>query len=161
MSWRQPCYCLICLCLPISKRGAFETRCRLCSKWWRPNRPKAQLLDVGGQPQRNVSSRPEMRGRCRFIKEHPLEEGKPCPSKSTSSIINSDTTLDMTSTSIAAVGMGTQRNAATVPTAVDERQQQGPNGSRTTGPSSLQRSNPQHAAAQFVPTPDQHCQIQW
>jgi len=67
-----------------------------------------------------VSSQPETRERCQFIEDHPLEEGKPCPSKSTSSIINGDTTLDMTSTSIVAVGMGMQRSAATVPTAVDD-----------------------------------------
>jgi hypothetical protein len=72
-----------------------------------------------GLPQRNMSSRPETRGKYRFIKGHPLEEGKPRPSKSTPSMINGNTTLDMTSTSIAAVGMGTQRSAATAPTAAD------------------------------------------
>ena len=67
-----------------------------------------------------MSSQPETRGRCRFIKDHPLEEGKPRPSKSTSSIINGDTTLDTTSTSIAAAGMGMPRSAATLPTTVDD-----------------------------------------
>ena len=72
-----------------------------------------------GLPQRNMSSRPETRGKYRFIKGHPHEEGKPRPSKSTPSMISGNTTLDMTSTSIAAVGMGTQRSAATAPTAAD------------------------------------------
>jgi hypothetical protein len=59
-----------------------------------------------------------MRGRCRSIKDHPLEEGKQRLSRSSSSIINGGTTLNMTSTSIVAAGMGTQRSAATTPTAV-------------------------------------------
>ena len=120
MSWRQPCYCVICLSLLIPKRGAFETRCRLCSMWRWPNRPKARLLGVRGQLRRNVSSRPETRGRCQYIKDHHIKEGKPRPSKSTSLTINGDTMLDMTSTSIIAVGMGMQRCAATAPTAVDD-----------------------------------------
>jgi len=61
-----------------------------------------------------------MRGRRRSIKNHPLEEGKQRQSGSTSSIINGGTTLDTTSTGIAAVGMGTQRSVATAPTAVDD-----------------------------------------
>ena len=120
MSWQQPCYCVACLNLPTPRRGAFETRCRLCSKWRQPNKPKARLLGVEGQPQRNTSSQPETRRKCRSIKDHPLEEERPCPSKSASSIINGDTTLDMTSMSIAAAGMGMQRSAATAPTAVDD-----------------------------------------
>ena len=59
-------------------------------------------------------------------KEVSVHQGPPprgrntMPSKSASSIINGDTTLDMTSMSIAAAGMGMQRSAATAPTAVDD-----------------------------------------
>ena len=47
MSWWQPCCCVTCLSLPIPRLGAFETWCRLCSKWRQPNRPKARLLGIG------------------------------------------------------------------------------------------------------------------
>ena len=120
MSWQQPCYCVTCLNLPTPGRGALEMRCKPCSKWRRPNKPKARLLGVKGQPRKNMSSQPETRGRCRSIKDHPLEEEKPCPSKSASSIINGDMTLDMTPMSIAAAGMGMRRSTATAPTAVDD-----------------------------------------
>ena len=55
------------------RHDAFETRCRLCSKWRQPSKSRAQPLDVGGQPRRNASSQPEMRGRHRSIKDHPHE----------------------------------------------------------------------------------------
>ena len=119
-SWRQPCCCVTCLNPRTPKRGAFETRCRIYFKWRQLSKPRAQPLDVEGQSRRNTSSQPETKGRCRSIKDHPLEEEKRRPSKSTSSIINGDTSLDMTSTSIVAVDMGMQRSAATAPTAADD-----------------------------------------
>ena len=61
-----------------------------------------------------------MKGRCLSISNHPLEERKQRLSKTTLSTINSDTTDDTTSTSIVAVDLGMQRNAATAPTAVDD-----------------------------------------
>jgi len=120
MSWQQPCYCVTCLNLPTPRHGAFETKCRPCSKWRRPNKPKSRLLGVEGQQWRNVSNKPETRGRCRSIKDHPLEEEKPCPSKSASSIINGDSMLDMTSMSITTAHTGMQRSAAIAPTAADD-----------------------------------------
>jgi len=88
--------------------------------WRQLSRPRAQPLDDGGQLRKNAPSRPVTRGRCRSIKNHPLEEGKQRQSWSTLSIINGGTTLGTTSTSIAAAGTGTQRSAATAPTTVDD-----------------------------------------
>ena len=119
-SWWQPCYCVTCLSPRTPRHGAFETKCGLCSMWRQLSRPRAQPLDVGGQLRKNAPSRPVTRGRCRSIKNHPLEEGKQRQSWSTLSIINGGTTLGTTSTSIAAAGTGTQRSAATAPTTVDD-----------------------------------------
>jgi hypothetical protein len=70
------------------------------------------------QPQKDTSSQPETRGRRRCIRNHPLKKGKQYPSRSASSTIKGSTTLDRTSTSIAAADMGMQRNVATTLTAV-------------------------------------------
>ena len=61
-----------------------------------------------------------MKGRCLFISNHPIEERKQRLSKTTLSIISGDTMHDTTSTSIVAVDMGMQRNAATAPTAAND-----------------------------------------
>ena len=118
-SWQQPCYYITCLNPRTPKHDAFETRCKLGFKWWQLSKPRARPLDIEGQPRRNTSSRSETKGRCWSISNHPLEEGKQRLSKTTSSIINGDTMHDTTSTSIVAVDMGMQRNAATAPTAAD------------------------------------------
>jgi len=61
-----------------------------------------------------------MRGRCRSINNHPLEERKQRLSKTTSSIINGDMMRNTTSTSIVAVDMGMQKNVSIAPTAADD-----------------------------------------
>jgi len=94
-------------------------RCRVCSTWRQHNKPKAQPLDVEGQLQKSASSQPETRGRCQFIKNHPLEVGKRRLSRSASSTIEGSTTHDMTSTSTTAADLGMRRNAVTAPTMVD------------------------------------------
>ena len=68
-----------------------------------------------------------------------------------------DTTHDTTSMSIDAVDMGMQRSMVTAPTAVDDTTATRTGWPRTAGPSRVQQSDPQHAAAQPVSAPDQHC----
>ena len=119
MSWRQPCCYVTCLSPQTPRHDAFETRCRVCSTWRQPNKLRAQPLDVEGQPRRSASSRPETRGRYRFIRSRRLEARKQCPSRSASSTIEDSMTLDMTSTSIDAADTGTLRSGATVLTAAD------------------------------------------
>ena len=118
-SWKQPCCYVTCLSLQTPRHDAFETRCRVCSTWRPYNKPRAQPVDVEGRPQKNALSQPGTRGRHQFITGHPLEVGKWCPSRSASSTIEGNTTLDMTSTSTAAAGTGTSRNTATALTVVD------------------------------------------
>jgi len=120
MSWRQPCYCLTCLNLLTPRRGAFRDEVQTLLQVAPAQQAESSASRHRGRPWRNVSSQPGTRGRCQFIKDHPLEEGKPRPSKSTSSRINGDMTLDTTSMSIATARMGMQRSAATVPTTVDD-----------------------------------------
>ena len=119
-SWQRPCYYVTCVNPRTPKHDAFETRCRLCFKLWQLSKPRARPLDVEGQPRKNTSSRSETKGRCRSISNHPLEERKQRMSKTTSPIINGGTMHDTTSTSIIAVDMGMQRNAATAPTVADD-----------------------------------------
>jgi hypothetical protein len=88
------------------------------STWRQHNKPRAQPLDVEGQPQKNVLSQPETRGRCWFIKDHPLEVGKWRLSRSAALTIEGSTTHDMTSTITAAEDMGTWRNVAIALTTV-------------------------------------------
>jgi hypothetical protein len=57
-SWRRQCCCVICPHRQTPKRDAFETRCRLCSKWRQFSRPRARPLDVEERPQKSVMSRP-------------------------------------------------------------------------------------------------------
>ena len=116
MSWRRRCCYVTCLNPRTPKRGEFETRCRLCFKWRQFSRLRAQPLDVEEQPRRGVTSRSEMKRRCRSISNHPLEERGQRLSKTTPSLINGNTTHDMTSTSIVANDMGMQRSAVTAPT---------------------------------------------
>ena len=91
-------------------------RCRLCFRWRQFSKLRARLLDVEEQPRRGVTSRFEMKRRCQSISSRPLEERRKCQSKTTSSIINDDTTHDTTSTNIVAVDTGMQRSAVTAPT---------------------------------------------
>ena len=51
-SWRQQCCCVTCLSPRTPKHGAFETRCRLCSRWQQFSKPRARPLDAEGQPQK-------------------------------------------------------------------------------------------------------------
>jgi len=67
-----------------------------------------------------MTSRSEMKGRCRSISNHPLKERKQRLSKTTPSIIHGDTTHHTTSTSIVAVNTGMQRNAVTALTVADD-----------------------------------------
>ena len=117
-SWRRPCCYVTCLSLQTPRHGTFEMRCRVCSTWRQLSKPRAQPLDVEGQPQKNASCQTETRGRCWFIKDHPLKVGKRRPSGSASSTIEGSTTHDMISTSTAAEDMGTWRNVAIAFTAV-------------------------------------------
>ena len=120
MSWQQPCYCVACLNLPTPRRGAFETRCRLCSKWRQFSGPRARPLDVEEQPRRSVMSRPRTKRRCRSISSRPLEERTQHSSSTTPSTISDDTTHDATSTRIVTVDVGTLKSAVTAPTAAGD-----------------------------------------
>ena len=120
MSWRQPCYYVTCLNPRTPKHDAFETRWKLCFRWRQLSKPRARPLDVEGRSRRSMMSRSEMKGRCLCISNHPIKERKQRLSKTTPSIISGDTMHDTTSTSIVAVDLGMQRNAATAPTAVDD-----------------------------------------
>ena len=111
--WQQPCYYVTCPSAQIPRHNAFETRCRVCSMWRQLCKPRAQLLDVEGEPQRNASSQPEKTGRYRFTKCRRLEAKERCPFRTASSIIEDNTTLDMTSTSITIADAGTQKSVAT------------------------------------------------
>jgi len=114
-SWRRQCCCVICPNRQTPKHDAFETRCRLCSKWRQFSRPRAWPLDVEEQPQKSVMSQPTTKRRCRSISSRPLEGKR--PRSSFPSTTNDDTTHDATSTRIIAVDMGTQKSAVTAPTA--------------------------------------------
>ena len=118
--WRQQCCYTICPNRRTPKLDAFETRCRLCSKWRQFSRPRAQPLDVKEQPRRSVRSRPRTKRRCRSISSCPLEGKRQHSSSATPSTTNDDTTHDATSTRIIAVGMGTQKSAVTAPTAAGD-----------------------------------------
>ena len=106
-SSQQQCCYATCLSPRTPRRGEFETRCRLCSKWRQFSRPRAQPLDVEGQPRKSVRSRPRTKRRYRSISNHPLEGRRQRLSSTTPSTINGSTTHEATSTSIAAVDMGT------------------------------------------------------
>jgi len=83
-----------------------------------------------------------MKGWCRSISNHSLEERRQSVSKTTLSIISGDTMYVTTSTSIVAVDMGMQRSAVTAPTAADVTTATGPDGPRTTGTPRVQQSDP-------------------
>ena len=119
-SWRQQCCYATCPNRRTPKRDAFETRCRLCSKWRQFSRPRAQPLDVEERPRRSVLSRPRTKRRCRSISSRPLEGRRQHSSSTTPSTISDDTTHDATSTKIVAVDMGMQKNAVTAPTAAGD-----------------------------------------
>jgi len=68
-----------------------------------------------------------------------------------------DTTHDTTSTSIDADDMGMQRSTVTAPTAADDTTATRTSWPQNRRPSRVQQSNSQHAAAQPILTPDQHC----
>ena len=63
-SWRQQCCCVTCPSPRTPKHGAFETRCRLYSRWRQFSKPRARPLDVEERPQKSVMSRPRMKKRC-------------------------------------------------------------------------------------------------
>jgi len=116
-SWRHQCCYEICPNHRTPKRDAFETRCRLYSKWRQFNRPRARPLDVDEQPRRSVRIRPRTKRMCRSIGNRPLEGRRQHSSSTTPSTISDDTTHDVTSTRIVAVDVGTRKSAVTTPTA--------------------------------------------
>ena len=118
MLWRQRCCCATCPSHRTPKHDASETRCRLCSRWRQFSKQRARPPDVEGQLLKNAMSQPKTKRRCRSISSHPLEGKR--PRSSSPSTTNVYTTRDATSTRIVAVGMGTRKNAVTVPTAAGD-----------------------------------------
>ena len=153
MSWQRPCCYVTCLNPQTPKRGAFEMWYKLCFKWRQLSKPRAQPLDVEGQPRRSVTSQSETKGRCRSISNRPLEERRQRLSRTTPMVNSGDTMHGTTSMSIVAIDMGMQRSAVTALTTAG-----GTTATRTEWPRnhrvlacSTERSAAHHYPARFDP----------